>query len=847
MAYIRPLALYCPNDVGGNVPGIWIREKEAWEAFPTQPPFSANDATHHLWGNPDTGLIVTHSKIQQKFFHYDVDTDSWSAYADGVGVAGTIMQSVFGIDDSNIWAVIGTKVVRWDGASWSVVLTDSGLPPSSHCHNRLWGSSAFDVWVPGGTPGASTGRLWHWNGSTWTDRFSEFSSSVGNGAPTMVWGKDSSSVWIAIDLESGSPCGYVVKYDGTSFAVMGVGLGKGRQLIWGREDGPDFTGQAGQVFASLYACGRCGSGSPDVIGWNGSLWFNTLGSFPSTTTQNPRGFIGLPDRNNKLYYCMGAQISEGGGGAYGYGQVWECDDSAHRWTRRNEMNTKAWFGFTLWDDCQTDPPDESRFYRLDFDDDDEGRSLHTISSLTHNWAKALVPKNPESDSNYLHCGLLVINERDIWVGSFSSTGGTIRIYHVTDGRTWTTYEVDLSSWGTGIWRIGGFHYVSSTEIYAVASYASSSGVNAQCLKWNGTAWARVGENHTNALSDNIWKVGGIGGEPEFLTVGDSIYSKIGVSKWAGEYFENESAGNGLPVNVRFSCGEKDGDGNWYILNFPPDESNTIKVYKGDIGSWSVLKSDTGRDWTGSPTHAAMYGMAVRGSGTNLEILYLEYVTATTVLNVVHFRDSSWTTVALGTAIGMPVGITVTKDFAQIMCDSATDNKGGWLYDLATQTATPILPASAYENKPGPLYYPQAILISAELAPITITPISPLDGEEGVSKNEAIRLKIESPDTGVSFSSVRIWVRGEFAFIGGNFSSGWTGEYFEISDGWEIILQPERVMYYDHLEVIGVRAYVEDESASPANESWSFTAGRDIGLKIYQMLFDGARKIDEERR
>ncbi|WP_344877569.1 hypothetical protein [Nonomuraea antimicrobica] len=102
--------------------------------------------------------------------------------------------SVAASGPSNVWALAGGSVVRWDGRSWTVVRE---TPASA-----LAVVADDDVWVFGDR------RAWRFDGVTWSERDVPFSAF-------RVSARSGSDIWV---LDGAAP--WVYRFDGVGWAVV---------------------------------------------------------------------------------------------------------------------------------------------------------------------------------------------------------------------------------------------------------------------------------------------------------------------------------------------------------------------------------------------------------------------------------------------------------------------------------------------------------------------------------------------------------------------------------------------------------------------------------------------------
>jgi hypothetical protein len=294
------------------------------------------------------------------------------------------------------------------------------------------------------------------------------------------------------------------------------------------------------------------------------------------------------------------------------------------------------------------------------------------------------------------------------------------VYHC-DGETWTTYNVDLSTWGTpNLLEVTGFHYISDDEIYAIVCPNNApSTYKIQIIKWDGSSWSRVAQNNQSGyIPADPWGLAGTEGVNEFLFHGGWYFGQSvpPCSKWTGSGVSNESAGKGFPINVWMRGSGRDGDGNYYVLNDASDETNNLRLRKGNIGGWSIYKSESGRAASAANEYGA-YNMIVRGAEStgDLEILYTEGVTATTDVNIVHLRGGTWYTTKIWDTITAAGPIAATEEKAGTW---ASTTQSAYIYDLETRDVNEVRGPGTAEVGPSALMFPCATFNEAPPDPPT---------------------------------------------------------------------------------------------------------------------------------
>ncbi|GAA0925317.1 hypothetical protein GCM10009560_26710 [Nonomuraea longicatena] len=116
-----------------------------------------------------------------------------------VGTVGQVAASA----PDDVWALVGTSVVRWDGRTWAIAHEFSGPVMA------LSVVAADDVWVFGDR------RTWHYNGATWTEQAVPFTAwRVSARSASDIWALDGEAArvhhfdggtWTPIDLTPALP------------------------------------------------------------------------------------------------------------------------------------------------------------------------------------------------------------------------------------------------------------------------------------------------------------------------------------------------------------------------------------------------------------------------------------------------------------------------------------------------------------------------------------------------------------------------------------------------------------------------------------------------------------------
>ena len=135
------------------------------------------------------------------------------------------LNRVWASSETDAWATGTSKLIHWNGTSWSVV---ANPPGASHGFEEVSGSGPNDVYI---TDFAQTDTIYHWTGSAFTKV-----SVGGNYFWHAVTGTGANDVWVAGICET-SPYGCVAHWDGTTWTVIHTGIALSLNDIWVGTDG----------------------------------------------------------------------------------------------------------------------------------------------------------------------------------------------------------------------------------------------------------------------------------------------------------------------------------------------------------------------------------------------------------------------------------------------------------------------------------------------------------------------------------------------------------------------------------------------------------------------------------
>jgi hypothetical protein len=178
--------------------------------------------------------------------------DGW-CWESPFGFSGDEGFDVWGSSAADVWLVGGSYgPMHWNGSAWT----------NAPAHNSgtlvsVWGSSASSVWAAGDA-------ISRWNGDAWVV---EASATNGNDFFEDIWGSSASDVW-AVGFFGGT----ILHWNGSSWSGGRTYLAHGLFGVWGASAN------------DVWAAGEVGT----ILHWNGSAWT----SVPSGTTQILRGVWG---------------------------------------------------------------------------------------------------------------------------------------------------------------------------------------------------------------------------------------------------------------------------------------------------------------------------------------------------------------------------------------------------------------------------------------------------------------------------------------------------------------------------------------------------------------------------
>lgn len=231
----KPAGLVCPNETGGceaDFPkGSVVKLTPRLEPHE----FEAVSVAGRNCQDGICSLLVDKSMSAR----FDVvprrcSPDGFCSYQ--AGSPADFLRSVWGSDESNVWAVgFGGSILRWNGSIWKVEESATTEDLFS-----VWGSDAENIWAVG-----RNGTIMKWDGRVWSRQESTTTKTLRG-----VWGTALNSVWAV---------GYgptILKWNGTLWTADPNPATKDLNAIWGTTNN------------NIWAVGDSGT----FLRWNGTAW-----------------------------------------------------------------------------------------------------------------------------------------------------------------------------------------------------------------------------------------------------------------------------------------------------------------------------------------------------------------------------------------------------------------------------------------------------------------------------------------------------------------------------------------------------------------------------------------------
>lgn len=446
--------------------------------------------------------------------------------------------------------------------------------------------------------------------------------------------------------------------------------------------------------------------------------------------------------------------------------------------------------------------------------------------------------SPQGEYYAIHA----IADDNVWVGMLLWASG-VPILHNWGGSSWTTHTLSGLSITSRVWVVTDIDHAATEEgdtvLYVVARDSGGSG-NSLLLSYDSTnGWQKLAEVAHDfyvicALGIDDVYVGGKNGD---------VGVQAGLWHWDGSSlshdisFPTDTTAEATIVGLSGVSGKS----TVYAVRDDPDSDNSCQIWEGSFGSWATLYDP------GNPVTPPNNKLWCKSVGF---VMYAgeEPVSGDDIVSV--YDGDSWTDHniddLLADYINMPNshGLAASLNFSDEptillvgglqsgvyyngQCWYWTENNGGWGFrDVST---------------PDPIG-------GADPAPPVITPMFPSSGTADAEKDTDIIFSAidDAEGTGVVLETIQAWLNGLQVIKDGEAASNlWAVSFEEVELGYiATISHVTRPTYFEDGEQVNLRAYCEDTVGNSDDKSWSFWVLRELGLRIYPMLFEGIRKIDE---
>jgi hypothetical protein len=224
---------------------IWRYDGTCWREVFSTTEFQFTD----VWGSSNRNVFAATSR--GPVLHYD--GTGWAPMTTGTeamdGLGG-----VWGTGASNVFAVGGDEIWRYDGNSWQLMAS-----VNANSLRRVWGSGATDIFAVGRYTSQETAAgVWHFDGASW-----KFMPADTSGMRWGVWGSSHNNVFVVGDV---SGHGLISRYDGVDWNTALATRTPTLQGVWGSS--------ASDVFAVGGGArnGSCCSGEGTILHFNGNSW-----------------------------------------------------------------------------------------------------------------------------------------------------------------------------------------------------------------------------------------------------------------------------------------------------------------------------------------------------------------------------------------------------------------------------------------------------------------------------------------------------------------------------------------------------------------------------------------------
>jgi len=521
------------------------------------------------------------------------DGSSWevSDSADALGAEENVLSGVTCVSTSDCWAVghsyngvaRQTLIERWDGTSWTTVVSPNALGPLDSYLSRVTCASANDCWAVGHSNDSITidqRFIVRWDGTAWApatlpDPLATRESVLGG-----IACPSSSDCWAAGSLGAGGTArSLVIRWDGTSWSSAAT------PTVGTTEESNGFLRGVTCVSASdCWAVGFYFSGNVArslTMHWDGTSW---------EIVASPNTVLG---RNNYLKSVTCISISD----------CWAVGRHTDTIGTAGQTLTLHWDG-TSWSIVASSPADTSAA---------QSNAFESVSCLSASdcWAVG----HSKIDSRYYahikhwngiswvpvaapHKGLPT--QSDILYGV--SCVSTSECSAVGAQWTGTVYQTLIERWDGTSWAVvdspnlvdernnilSGVNCVAASDCWAVGQADAAANDQILILHWDGSSWDAVSAprkkdfltNVTCLSSSDCWAVG-----PYYGTPGSSPPQTLAVH-WDGAAWSVAGSPNTSPsqLNILTSVACTSSSGCWAVGEHRPT---------GDSAQTLVLRYATG--------------------------------------------------------------------------------------------------------------------------------------------------------------------------------------------------------------------------------------------------------------
>jgi hypothetical protein len=184
-------------------------------------------------------------------------------------------RALWASSSSDVW-ITGDRTFRYRGSEWQPASTADGAD--------LWGSGASGVWMP---DRVSTDVVWHVDGATSIKSF----DGRANRKLLGIWGSSERDIW------SVGSQGYIVHYDGSTWAPVGLGTAQNLNAVWGSSA------------KDVWAVGDLGT----IVHFDGSSWSTGIPDRADERSQTFNAIWGASEREQWIASSAGIFAYDGQG------------------------------------------------------------------------------------------------------------------------------------------------------------------------------------------------------------------------------------------------------------------------------------------------------------------------------------------------------------------------------------------------------------------------------------------------------------------------------------------------------------------------------------------------------